>query len=97
MKIDKNIENKELTIRLEGRLDSDSAPILEKELTNLEEIHKLIFDLEKLEYISSAGLRIILNCQKRLINQGEVIIKNVNEEIKKILNITGFDNILTIN
>ena len=96
MKINKKLDNKELTIELEGRLDSDSAPTLEKELIDLNGVEKLIFNLEKLEYISSAGLRILLYCQKRLTNQGELIIKNANSDIKKILEITGFNHVLTI-
>ena len=96
MKLNKHKDNYELTISIEGRLDTNTSPELEKELDNLDEIKKLIFDFEKLEYISSSGLRLILICQKKMNNQGNMIIKNVNDSIKEIFEITGFSNILTI-
>ena len=96
MKINKKQNGDELIISLEGRLDTNTSPDLEKELSSLDSIKKLVFDFKKLKYISSAGLRIILSCQKTMVNKGEMIIKNVNEEVKEVFEITGFADILTI-
>ena len=96
MKINKKQNGNELIISLEGRLDTNTSPDLEKELSSLDDIKKLIFDFSKLEYISSAGLRIVLSCQKIMANQGEMIIKNANDSVKEVFEITGFADILTI-
>ena len=96
MKIDKMINENELTMKLEGRLDTITAPELEKEIGDLTGISTLIFDFEKLEYISSAGLRILLSCQKKMNTQGTMIIQNVNQLIKEIFDMTGFSEIITI-
>ena len=96
MKIDKNLDGNILTIALEGRLDTNTSPELEKELTSLDGIEKLVFDFEKLEYISSAGLRIVLSLQKIMNNQGIMVIKNVRPEVQEVFDITGFSDILTI-
>ena len=97
MKIEKIEKGNCITIFLEGRLDTNTAPELEKEVDSLYGVNTLIFDLEKLEYMSSAGLRIILSLQKKMMNmQGKMIIKNVRENIKEVFDITGFSDILTI-
>ena len=96
MKIYKKQNCNELLIKLDGRLDTNTSPDLEKELSSLDDIKKLIFDFSKLEYISSAGLRIVLSCQKIMANQGEMIIKNANANVKEVFEITGFADILTI-
>ena len=96
MNINKNVNDSELTIALEGRLDTNTAVDLEKELQDLTGIKNLIFDFEKLEYLSSAGLRILLACQKKMEMQGSMVIKNVNDSIKEVFDITGFSDILTI-
>ena len=96
MKIDKNINGNELVIKLEGRLDTNSSLNLEKEISDLTGIENLVFDFNLLEYISSAGLRILLACQKKMNLQGKMVVKNVNDEIMEVFNITGFSNILTI-
>ena len=96
MKIDKMINENELTMKLEGRLDTMTAPELEKEIGDLTGINSLIFDFEKLEYISSAGLRILLSCQKKMNTQGTMTIKNVNQLIKEVFDMTGFSEIITI-
>ena len=96
MKIDKKIEGENLTITLDGRLDTNTSPELEKEIPNLNDINNLIFDFKNLEYISSAGLRIILSLQKKMNNKGNMIIKNANDDIKEVFDITGFSDILTI-
>ncbi|MCR5592041.1 MAG: STAS domain-containing protein [Lachnospiraceae bacterium] len=92
---DKNAD--ELTISLEGRLDTTTAPQLEEELTaSLDDVKKLVFDFSKLEYISSAGLRVLLAGQKRMNKQGSMVVKNVADEIKEIFEVTGFTEILNI-
>ena len=93
MKIDKKIEDDILYISVEGRLDTNTCQELERAVEHLDEIKKIIFDFERLDYISSAGLRVLLACQK---SKGNVIIKNVNNDIKEVLDITGFSDILTI-
>ena len=96
MKINKSINENELTIALEGRLDTNTSTELEQEVQDLTGIRKLVFDFEKLEYISSSGLRILLACQKKMNLQGSMVIKNANATIKEVLDITGFSDILTI-
>ena len=95
--IRKNAENETLTISLEGRLDTTTAPSLEAELkASLEGITELIFDFKELEYISSAGLRVLLSAQKTMNNQGKMIIRNVRPEIMEIFDVTGFVKTLNI-
>ena len=96
-----NIETKrnasELTVVLSGRRDTNTAPELEAALkTALEGVEKLTFDLEKLDYISSAGLRVLLAAQKTMNRQGSMKVKNANEIIMEIFEVTGFADILTI-
>lgn len=85
-------------VKLVGRLDTTTAPELENELKKLfeEGTSKLEFDLEALEYISSAGLRVLLFAQKSLPEEGSMLIKNVKPEIMEVFEITGFIDILTI-
>ncbi|WP_022773347.1 STAS domain-containing protein [Butyrivibrio sp. AE2015] len=97
MTINKIANGSQLTVALDGRLDTTTAPQLDDELkTALNGITKLDFDLANLEYISSAGLRVLLSAQKVMNKQGEMIVKNANEEIKEIFEVTGFVDILTI-
>ncbi len=99
MEIIKKVDGgeKNLTIELVGRLDAVTAPQLEKELgTSLDGVDNLIFDFAKLEYIASAGLRVLLVAQKRMNKQGKMSIKNVSEEVKEVLDMTGFINFLQI-
>ena len=97
MTINKTANGKELVIALEGRLDTTTAPQLDEELkTALNGIEDLKFDFSKLEYISTAGLRVLLSAQKVMNKQGSMVIKNVNEEIHEIFEVTGFVDILTI-
>ncbi|MCI6097603.1 MAG: STAS domain-containing protein [Selenomonadaceae bacterium] len=97
MTISKNLEGEKLTILLEGRLDTTTSPALEAELKDaLTGITELVFDFEKLEYISSAGLRILLANQKIMNKQGSMVIKNVNEVIAEVFEVTGFADILTV-
>ena len=97
MEIIKKIEDGICDIALEGRLDTTTAPQLEEELkASLEGVKELNFDFEKLEYISSAGLRVLLSAQKTMNGQGAMKIKNVIPEIMEVFEITGFTDILTI-
>lgn len=86
-----------VTISLEGRLDTMTAPQLEKELEMiLETVKELVFDFEKLEYISSAGLRVLLKAQKAMNKQGSMKLIHVSADIMEIFEITGFIDFLTI-
>ena len=97
MEIIKNIDGSTCNIALEGRLDTTTAPQLEAELkTCLNSITALVFDFSKLEYISSAGLRVLLAAQKVMNAQGTMKITNVAPEINEVFEITGFTDILTI-
>lgn len=97
MEISKNKNEGTLTISLCGRLDTVSAPQLEEELkASWNDISELVLDLSKLEYMSSAGLRILLAAQKTMNTQGKMIVKNVNDTIMEVFEITGFKDILTI-
>ncbi len=98
MTITKNTENGVLTLALEGRLDTNTAPELEKEIGAelTDDVQTLILDLKELEYISSAGLRVLLAAQKKMNKQGNMIVKNANEMIMDVFQVTGFVDILTI-
>ena len=96
MTIEKNLNGTELTLTIVGRLDTTTAPILEQEVKELGGVTKLVLDFVNLEYISSAGLRILLGAQKTMNKQGEMIIKNVNDTISEVFEVTGFVDILTI-
>lgn len=97
MNIAKTMENNTLTIVLEGRLDTITAPQLEEELKDsIKGVATLILDFEKLDYISSAGLRVLLSAQKRMNDQGEMKIIHVGETVMEIFDVTGFSDILTI-
>lgn len=97
MKINKTIENDTTVISLEGRLDTITSPELSWELDSLlDETKKLIFDLSKLDYISSSGLRVLLSAQKAMKDKGTMIVKNASETVMEIFEITGFSDILTI-
>lgn len=84
-----------LAITLKGRLDSVTSPELEKQLY-LGDVDGLVFDFEELDYVSSAGLRLLLLCQKQMNGKGKMVVKNVKPEIMDVFELTGFDNILTI-
>ena len=97
LNIEKKLDGKTLTVALEGRLDTTTAPQLEAELkAAMDGADSLILDFEKLEYISSAGLRVLLSAQKVMARQGEMKIVHVNETILEIFEVTGFSEILTI-
>ena len=97
MEIIKTRNNDELVIALKGELNTATAPQLESVITtSLNDIKKLVFDFSKLDYISSAGLRILLVSKKVMDKQGEMIVLHPNNEVMEIFEITGFKNILTI-
>ena len=97
MEIKKNQSGESLVVEIIGRLDAATAPQLEKELnSSLEGIKTLTLDFNQLEYVASAGLRVLLVAQKRMQKQGSMTIKNVSNEVKEVLDMTGFINFLNI-
>ena len=97
MEIKKVKNGTELNLAVEGRLDTTTAPQLEAELKqSISGVEKLVLDFAELEYLSSAGLRVLLAAQKVMNKQSEMIIRNVNETINEIFEVTGFIDILTI-
>ena len=97
MKIEKITNGTELTVKLAGRLDTTTAPELEVALKDsYAGVEKLVLDFAELEYLSSAGLRVLLGAQKTMNKQGEMVVKNVNDTIDEIFEITGFADVLTI-
>ena len=97
MTIEKKINNDAVTLIVSGRLDTQTAPELENELDSvLAGIKELTFDMTNLEYVSSAGLRVILKAQKAMNAQGSMKLTGVNDSIMEVFDITGFLDILTI-
>ena len=97
MNIEKKIENGNVTLTVSGRLDTTTAPELEKTVDSiLGGTKELVFDMTGLEYISSAGLRVILKAQKAMNAQGSMKLTGVNDSIMEVFDITGFLDILTI-
>lgn len=97
MTITKNRQDAKLTVELEGRLDTVSAPEFEAVVKNeLNGVADLILDFKKLQYTSSAGLRVILLAQKTMNKQGSMILKNVSEDVMEVFEMTGLADLLTI-
>ena len=97
LSINKKFEDEKLYVALEGRLDTTTSPELEKQLSeSLPGVKELVLDLEKLEYISSAGLRVLLTAQKTMTKQGSMKLIHVNDLVMEILEVTGFVDILII-
>ena len=97
MNIIRNKDGSKLALALEGRLDTTTAPQLEAELkASMDGVTELDLDFEKLEYLSSAGLRVLLAAQKVMNKQGSMVIRHVNETIHEVFEVTGFIDILTI-
>lgn len=97
MTIEKKTENGNITLFLTGRLDTTTAPELEKAVDSiLDDAKELVFDMSCLEYISSAGLRVILKAQKAMNKKGSMKLTGVNDSIMEVFDITGFLDILTI-
>ena len=97
MIITKKVNGTSLEIALDGRLDTVTAPELEKELNaSLDAVNVLTLDMTSLEYISSAGLRVLLTAHRAMSAKGGMKILNVNEIVREVLEVTGFSDILTI-
>lgn len=97
MTIEKTLTDAALTIALTGRLDTLNAPKLEAELReSLQGIEHLVLDFAGLDYLSSAGLRVLLGAQKQMNKQGDMVVRHVNDTVAEIFEVTGFADILTI-
>ena len=97
MTIEKIIHGNDLTLSLAGRLDTTTAPQLEAELKeSLAGVKYLVLDVKALEYLSSAGLRVLLSTQKLMNKQGSMVVRGANETITEIFEVTGFCDILTL-
>ena len=97
MNINKKPEGEKLTVSIEGRLDTTTAPELENELkASYDGVKELVLDLSTLEYISSAGLRVLLSAQKAMNKQGSMVVTGANPDIMEIFEVTGFSDILNI-
>ena len=97
MTIEKMMTGTKLTVTLTGRLDTTTAPELETELKqSISGVEELVLDFAGLEYLSSAGLRVLLSAQKVMNRQGSMVVKNVNDVIMEIFEVTGFVDILTV-
>lgn len=97
MTIEKKQDGENLILKVVGRLDTITAPDLEKEITSgLDGVTALAFDFSDLEYISSAGLRVLLLAAKTMKPKGTMVVRNVNEIVKEVFDVTGFSDMLTI-
>ena len=97
LKIKKEKDGNTLALKLDGRLDTLTAPELEKELvSSMEDVTNVILDFKDLEYISSAGLRVLLNLEQTMEDKGELKVLHVNDEIMEVFEITGFSEMLDI-
>jgi anti-sigma B factor antagonist len=96
MELEKEINGSRLTIRLGGRLDTNSSPQLDAEIADLTGITELIFDFSGLDYISSSGLRVLLGTQKRMNKAGTMKVIVANETIMEVFDISGFSEIIAI-
>lgn len=97
LNVNKTIENGKATLTIEGRLDTVTAPELEQTMQEiLPGLKELVLDFEKLDYISSTGLRILLSAQKAMNGQGSMKVCHVNDTVMEIFEVTGFSDILTI-
>ena len=96
MTIEKTVDEKKLTLKVEGRLDTTTAPELEAEFAKIpDQTNEIVIDFEGLEYISSAGLRMLLSLQKKMMKKGGMKLIGVNEDVNDVFEVTGFDEILT--
>ena len=97
MKINSQKDGTQLVVAIEGRLDTTSAPQLEEAMKeSLPGVEMLAFDFSALEYISSAGLRVLLSTQKVMNKQGKMVIRKANDVVKEVFDMTGFSDILTL-
>ena len=97
MEIGKKLEGARLTVTLSGELNTVTAPELEASLSeDLQTIDEIVFDMEDLSYITSSGLRVLLVCQQELEERGGVTIRSASPVIREVMEVTGFDSILTL-
>ncbi len=97
MTINKEKKGSTLNVELSGRLDTSTAPELQNSISaDLEEVNELVIDLEKLEYISSSGLRVLLSAHKKMSSKGGMTVINVSETVMEVFDITGFSDIMVI-
>ncbi len=97
MNIKQTLEGTSLLLELEGRLDTSTSPELEEQINEkIDDITELTFDFAGVDYISSSGLRVLLSAQKKMNAKGKMTVKNVNETVSEIFEITGFSEILNI-
>ena len=97
MRVEKELKGTELTVWVYERLDTSTAPQLEEELnSSLDGVETLILDLSGLEYVSSAGLRVILGAHKTMMSRGGMTVRGVNSVVAEIFDVTGFSDILNI-
>ena len=96
MTITQNKSGKTLEVLLEGRLDTLTAPELEKALSSLEGVEHLVLDLEKVDYVSSAGLRVMLAAHKRMSLQGDMCLRGVQPLVREVLDMSGLSSVLTL-
>lgn len=97
MDIKKTKNDTTLTLAIQGRIDTTTAPQLEAELrSDIDGVTELYLDFTGVEYISSAGLRVLLSAQKLMSRQGKMVLSHVNESVMEVLEVTGFSDILTI-
>jgi len=97
MKITKQLSNKQLSLLIEGELNTSTAPEFEEVIKNdLANVESLTVDLEKLSYLSSAGLRVLLVAQKIMVKKGGMVVRHPNKEVMEIFSLTGFSNVLDI-
>ena len=95
--INKEKKGSTLNVRLSGRLDTSTAPELQNSISaDLEEVNELVMDLKELDYISSAGLRVLLSAHKKMSSKGGMTVINVSETVMEVFDITGFSEILVI-
>lgn len=97
MTLKKTLNDTTLTIEIEGRVDASTSPQLEEEIkTSAAGVKKLVLDFQNVEYISSAGLRVLLKSQKMMMKQGQMIVTNASETIREVFELTGFMDYLTL-
>lgn len=96
MTITKNLDGATLTLAIDGRIDTSTAPAFEAEIDAIGDIAELVLDFGSVQYISSAGLRVVLKAQKLMNQKGKMKLVNVNDDVMDVFDITGFLDILTI-
>ena len=97
MTIDKTLNGTELYVKVSGRLDTNTSPELEEQLNSLiPSVENLVIDFAELDYISSAGLRVLLSAHKKVSLNGKMVIKNINDVVSEVFEVTGFKDILNI-